>query len=48
LENRNSRTLRHNYNRATRERRKGRDMMESQATEITYHPHLLPAEVLAV
>jgi hypothetical protein len=48
LETRKSRTLRHNYKRAARERRKGWDVMESQATEITYHPHLLPAEVLAV
>jgi hypothetical protein len=27
---------------------RGWDVMESQATELTYHPHLLPAKVLAV
>ena len=43
-----SEQARHHYNQVARERRKGWDVMESKATEITNHPHLLPAEVLAV
>jgi hypothetical protein len=35
----------HHYNRVARERRKGWDVMESEAMEIIDHPYLLPAEV---
>ena len=44
LETISSSKLRHrkaSYNQAARGRREGWDVMESQALEITYHPHLL-------